>query len=282
MLFVKKILLALFLGVITFNSVCLAATPEPSKKIVLFYKVSDAVIQCQNSSEDMAAGTKELEKELNNHYSKRFIVQGVQRLPQDTILTAAEYFNKVKFNQIPFIVKIKLEGQGQSTTLYQNAFGAQKYGVSPSTKVHLEEATLVTNDDSVYIQDYGIKSYSSGTFAVGRDVYAAQTDPRKNTKNAIRACFRDACEFNDNINKYANPAAYEREYNRFTGNFKALTLAGDLAMTDTNTRIEKFKTWCNADDSRKICLITIGVWGDSPELMISYIDSLIKMGVYKE
>ncbi|NLU44043.1 MAG: hypothetical protein GXX11_04060 [Acholeplasmataceae bacterium] len=277
----KKILLALFSCLFVFNAICTAATPKPNKEVFLFYKVSDSVIQCQNADEDMLSGAKELEKELVNHYGKRFIVQGIERIPQGILLSVPEYFSKVKANQSPFIIIIDLEGQGQSTTLYQNAFGAQKVGIAPSTNVHLIEVVPYADDNNFYKYDYGIKSYSSGTIAMGRNIFAAQTDPRKNAKNSIRGCFRDACEFNESINKYANPAAYEQEYNRFTGNFKPLTCALEKFNDDANIQIEKFKSWCNADESRKAFLAPLNIFVNN-NFKINYINNLIKMGAYKE
>lgn len=276
----KKVLPVLFALVILSNF-CYASAPEPSQKVVLFYNVPDAILQCQNANEDLVAGKEELEKELVNHYNKRFIVQGIEKIPQDSLLTPADYFNKVKPGQRPFIIKIDLKGQGQSTTLYQNAFGAQKVGVAPATNVHLRESVPNIDDNTFYQYDYGIQSYSAGTFAVGRDIYAAQTDPRKNTKNAVRGCFRDACIFNDNINKYADPNAYEKEINRFTGNFKPISLTQGKTNADANAKIEKFKAWCNADKTRENYLIALDMINDT-NLMAIYIDNLVKMGIYQE
>ena len=283
----KKLLFVLF-TLMMLSNFCYATSLEPSKKVVLFYQVPDTVIQCQNTDEDMMSGTKELEKELVNHYSKRFLVQGIQRTPQDALLSESEYFNKVKPNQLPFIIKIDLEGQGQSTTLYQNAFGAQKIGIAPSTNVHLIEASPDADDNKFYKYDYGIKSYSAGTVAIGSDVIAVQTNPRINAKNAIRGCFRDACEFDESINKYADPVTYKKEYNRFTGNFKPITLAlekinaeENVKNADANTKIEKFKSWCNANEARNIYLLPLDTF-TSTNFKINYIDNLIKMGAYKE
>jgi len=276
----RKIIL-LVLVLLTIPAITLAAaTPEPTKNVILFYRVPDAVIQCQNSSEDMVKGAQELEKELTNHYGKRFIVQGIQRVKQDN-LSPADYQNMVKYHQSPFIIQIELKGQGQSVSYYQNAFGAQSTGFAPSTNVHLIEIIPNTNDNRFYQYDYGVQSYSAGTFAIGRDIYAAQKDPRKNAKNAIRGCFRDACIFDGSINKYANQAAYEKEINRFTGNFKPLSLGIEKTKTETNDKIEKFMTWCNADSSRKAYLVPLEMYSDS-NLKIIYIDQFIKMGVYKE
>lgn len=222
----KRIIL-IFLALIAFTSNCFASAPKPIQKVVLFYMVKDEALQCQNSNEDMLAGKEELEKELTDHYNNRFIVQGIERVPVGTIWTVQECFSKVKPNQLPFFIAIALDGQDQTEEHYQNAFGAQKTGVAPAIKVHLMEAIPDLEKNGFYQFDYGVQSYSAGTYAIGQNIYATQTDPRKNAKNAIRASFRDACKFNDSINKYANPKGYEKEYNRFTGNFKETSIVKD-------------------------------------------------------
>lgn len=276
----KKVLLLICLCIFGLNSVSYAAAPKPSQKIFLFYKVSDIILQCQNAEEDKIAGRTELEKDLTTHYNKRFIVQGVQRIPEDTILSAADYLAKVKPNQVPFIVEIELKGQGQSSDLYQNAYGAQTTGVAPTVNVNLKEFIVDMTDKKLHGLDYGVKSYGSGTFAVGRSVYAVEKDPRKNTKNAIRASFRDACRFNETINKYADPTAYEQEYNRFTGAFKTFAAVYGKAAENKNAKIEKFKQWCDADETRKSHWIAVS--SSHTDFAIAYINELIKMGVYKE
>jgi hypothetical protein len=277
----KKILFLLCLSVITFGAVCLAAAPEPSQKVFLFYKVPDEVLKCQNVDEDMQAGAAELEKELVNHYGKRFIVQGIERIPPDIKPSAAEYCAKVQPGQIPFFVKIELHGQGQASTLYQNAYGAQAVGIAPAVNVRLIEAIADGDNDTFYLYDYGTQSYSAGTFALGRKIYTTQKDPRINTKNAVRGTFRDACKFNETINKYADPAAYEQEFDRFTGNLKELSIAQEKALNEQNARIEKFKEWCNADETRKGYLMPLNS-NNSRAFVIAYIDNLIKTGIYKE
>lgn len=277
----KKVLLVLF-ALMMFLNFCYAATPEPTKKVVIIYRVSDAVLQCQNADENMIEGAQELEKELVNHYSKRFIVEGIQRgnTPEKS-MPISFYQDKVKNGQTPLIITIFLQGQGQSTTLYQNAFGAQKTGIAPAINVQLKEVIIDPNDNAVYSWDYGVQSYSAGTFAIGMNIYAAQTDPRKKAKNAIRACFRDACKFNEDINKYANPTAYENEHNRFVGNFKPLALTQEKANAEANAKIEKFQAWCNADEIRKAYLAPLSTTNDI-NFIISYIDNLAKIGVYTE
>lgn len=283
----KKILLLISISIFIITSICSAA-PAPTKKIVLFYKVQDAILQCQNSKEDMIEGAKEFEKELMEHYSKRFIVEDIKRIPVEEVLPTDEYFAKVKFNQTPFLVILTLEGQGYSTQLYQNAFGAQKIGAAPSTNVHLMEAVPDNNDKCFKVYDYKVQAYTAGTFAVGRTIFAAETDPRKNTKNAIRGCIRDACKFNESINKYANPKVYEIETSRFTGNFQETatslkeyhkkTMSNEYSV---NARIEKFKAWCAKDSIRKPYLNSFQMMTTN-ELKLNFIDTLIAAEMYVE
>lgn len=288
----KKLILSILFIFSISQPICSAAAPTPTKKVFLFYMVSDAVLACQNVEEDIVEGSKELEKELVSHYNKRFLVQGVKRFIPDKPISSAEnrkelftsLFSEISAGQTPFIVGIALEGQGESSTLYQNAYGAKKVGVAPSINVRLLE--IIPNSDSYHFYDYGVQSYSSGTFAVGMNIFAAQEDPRKNTKNAIRASFRDACKFDDSINKYANPADYEREYNRFTGNFKAGADANKKLYADANAKIEKFIAWCNTEDEnkdiRQAMLRMMNVMYPTIDGKINYINSMIHAGMYKE
>ncbi|MHC1714861.1 MAG: hypothetical protein AB9858_04595 [Acidaminococcaceae bacterium] len=277
----KKISLVL-LSLMLLTGICFAKDPEPTQKVVIFYNVPDAILQCQNSNEDIISGKEELEKELVNHYGKRFIVQGIERLTAGATITPSESFKKVKPNQTPFFIKISLDGQGESTATYQNAFGAKTSGVAPAINVHLLEAIPSIEDNTFYFHDYGVISYTAGTFALGMNVYAAQTDPRKNTKNAVRGCFRDACQFNQSINKYANPNAYENEYNRFTGNFKKLTLNETKKDTKLGIRIAKFITWCNSNATHRQYLMPLSNFDNNYTLIINYIDNLIQMHLYEE
>lgn len=276
----KKVLLMICFIIIAFNAVCYAVAPEPTKKVVLFYRVPDAILQCQNADEDMVAGATELEKELKNHYSKRFIVQEVRKAPEEKMLPDG-YKALIKPNQIPLIVTIDLEGQGSNVDYYQNAFGAKSAGVSPTINVHLVEALPNRYGNAFSWVDYGVQAYGSGTFAIGRDIFTAQSDPRKNVKNAVRGCFRDACKLNESINKYANPAAYEREFNRFTGNFEVASASDKKNNATALERIKKFEDWCKADKLRESYLIGLNSFTNIDQKII-LIDQAIKMGVYKE
>ena len=276
----KKLFLLFCFIMLAFNTVYAATIPEPTKKVVLFYRVPDTILQSQNADEDIVAGAAELEKELKNHYSKRFIVQEVRKAPEEKMLPDG-YQALIKPNQIPLIVTIDLEGQGSNVDYYQNAFGAKSAGVSQTVNVHLVEALPASNNNSFAWIDYGVQAYGAGTFAIGRDIFATQTDPRKNVKNAVRGCFRDACKLNESINKYANPAAYEKEVNRFTGNFEAVVAADQKTNSVALGKIKKFEDWCKADKMRESYLIGLNGFTNINQKIL-FIDQMIKMGVYKE
>ena len=53
-------------------------------------------------------------------------------------------------------------------------------------------------------------------------VVASEDDPRINTKNAVNDCITDACKLNDKVNRYADPASYEKEQARYKGEFNKL------------------------------------------------------------
>ncbi|MEG1727151.1 MAG: hypothetical protein RR321_04455 [Acidaminococcaceae bacterium] len=277
----KKILL-LVLSLMMLSGICFADAPEPTKKVVLFFKSSDVILQVQNDEEDIAKGKIELEEELKTHYSKRFIVDEVKFMPIDEYHLTQEYYDMVKPNQTPFIVTMELGGEGTSASQYQNAFGATATGVAPTVYVQLIELIADKSTGMLYQFDYGMQSYGAGTYSVGRYIYAAEENPRKNTKNSVRAVFRDACKYNDKINKYANPRAYEHEYNRFTGKFKEDTMAAEKINAPYIARIKKFEAWCNEKDANKVYLESINAFGNNILAKISYIDVLINMGIYKE
>ena len=142
---------------------------------------------------------------------------------------------------------IRLAGQGERVDEYQNAFGAKKYGKSPTTKLVMAESIFVEPDKVFYNINYGLLEYGAGTMAVGKDVYVLQKNARKNTKNAVRGAFRDACKFDTSINKYASPKLYKKEVARFLGDFKEYhqdTLAN-------NERYNKFIAWCEMSPERQ-------------------------------
>lgn len=276
----KKLVLLTACLLFMLCNVVSAADFQPNKKVVLFYRVSDAILQAQNSDEDMIKGKEEFEKELKDHYSKRFIVQEIRRAAGEPSQPPA-YQATIKPNQTPFIVKIDLEGEGTSVQNYQNAYGAQATGYAPGVNVHLVEAMPNSAGTEFIPCDYGTKLYSSGTFAVGMGIYAAQTDPRKNTKNAVRGSFRDACKFNDKINKFVNPLAYELEVARYQGNFEKCREIHNKMYGPALDKIKKFEAWCNADATRAPYLGGLNAMTSIDQKMI-YINQMEKMGVYKE
>lgn len=237
-------------------------------------------MKCQNE-EDIVAGRQELEKELFDHYGKRFVIKSIHRGNAPEIsMPPSFYLEKAGEGAAPLFVTIYLRGQGRAYSTYQNAFGATAVGTAPAVNVGLIE-TVVDIDEKYYSYDYWVSSYSAGTFAVGRSIFAAQESPRKNAKNSVRAIFRDACKFDNSINKYASPALYELEVARYMGDFQATEKIRNKLFAGVNTRIEKFVAWCKQDVARTGYLSPIEQT-QSLDFKINYINTLIQMGMYKE
>ena len=47
-------------------------------------------------------------------------------------------------------------------------------------------------------------------------------NPRINTKNAVNDCIKEACTLNSKVNRYADPAAYDKENARYNGEFEKI------------------------------------------------------------
>lgn len=276
----KKLLLLVTALTFLLCSVASAAEFQPTKKVVLFYRVSDAILQSQNDAEDIAKGQEEFEKELRKHYGKRFLVQDIKRNTYPPTSSPAFYQELIKPNQVPLMVQIELAGETTTSTNYQNAYGAKTTGYAPAIKVHLSEALPKTNGIEFTNVDYGIQTYSSGTFALGMNIYAAETDPRKNVKNAVRAAFRDACKLNEQINKYVDPMGAEIEIARFSGDFEKMEELQTKKYAPAITEIERFTAWCNADETKKVYLQGLEMM-PSIEQKLAYINQLKSMGYYK-
>ncbi|WP_299449101.1 hypothetical protein [uncultured Phascolarctobacterium sp.] len=198
----KLILCVLFLLIC---SVCAAA---PAKKVVLWYQVPDAILEVQNPENDMEKGKAELEAFIKTNYGKRFDIQIVKRAPEKN-LTAADVSLVTRPNWVPVIVKIDLAGVGT---------GEKLVGKYATVKVALQESAVV--DGTIYTYDYGVKEYDSSMLRVAGYVVASEDDPRINTKNAVNDCITEACTLNDKVNRYADPAAYEKENARYNGEFQ--------------------------------------------------------------
>ena len=119
-------------------------------------------------------------------------------------------------------------------------------------------------------------------------VAAADTDPRRNAKNAIKAALKDACSLNQAINKYANPTAYAIEQDRFYGNFKK---AHDLQSQQKETkstqgallraRVDKFVEYVHNHPELGVANLVDANRNDL-SLMGQIMDMYIKTGLYKE
>lgn len=274
----KKLLLLVTALTFLFCSVTSAAEFQPTKKVVLFYRVSDAILQSQNDAEDIAKGQEEFEKELLKHYSKRFLVQDVKRNTYQPT-SPVFYQELIKPNQVPLMVQIELAGETTTSTNYQNAYGAQATGYAPAINVHLSEALPRANSKEFVNVDYGIKTYSSGTFALGMNIYAAQTDPRKNVKNSVRASFRDACKLNEQINKFVDPMGAEIEMARFSGNFEKWKNYRHKNMLLHSQKSNVLQHGA-MQMKQKIFLQGLGMLS-TIEQKLAYINQLKSMGYYK-
>ena len=168
-------------------SVCAAA---PAKKVVLWYQVPEAVLEAQNLENDVEKGKTEFEAFLMANYGKRFPVQMIKQAA---------------------VVKLDLAGVGS---------GEKLVGKYSTVKVALKESTVV--DGKLFSYDYGIKEYDSSMLRVAGYVIASEDDPRINTKNAVNDCIKEACTLNSKVNRYADPAAYDKENARYNGEFEKI------------------------------------------------------------
>ncbi len=191
-------------------AICAVAAAAPASKVVLWYQVPEAVLQAQNSDNDVEKGKAEFEAYLSEKYGKRFAVQMVKRAP-DKELTASDVMLVTRPNWMPVVVQLQLAGVGS---------GDKLVGKYSTVKVGLKEAAVV--DGVLYFYDYGIKEYDSSMLRVAGYVLASEDDPRINTKNAVNDCIAEACMMKENINRYADPDAYTKEGYRYNGEFNKL------------------------------------------------------------
>lgn len=286
--FMKKWKVVLFLLCCLFSQIGFAAETAKKLAVCLIYKVPDTVLQSQNKEEDMVAGQKEFEKDLLKAYSKRFDVREMKRVDEKETHPTQEYVAMAKPGEIPLLVLVKLEGNGVSVDHYQNAFGAKVDGVAPSTFVHIQEGTIDRNDNSFCGWDYGKREYTAGTFSMGRMVAAVDTDPRRNTKNAVKAALKDVCALTPGINKYTNPEMYTIDLYRFQGDFKKASelnqqrkAAQDVKEAPLRARVDKFINYVHNHPELGITNLVDANQNDL-SLMKDFMDSYIKMGLYKE
>lgn len=203
----KKLLLCMM-----FLLICsVGAAASPAQKVVLWYQVPDAILEAQNEENDMAKGKVEFEKLLQEQYSKRFDIQNIKRANANQV-TAQDLTLITRPDWKVFLVKLDLAGTGTGEKLL--------LGTYATVKVSLQEKAAFNN--KLYTYDYGIQEYDSSKLRVAGYVLASEENPRINTKNAVIACIKDACKFDEQINRYADPAAYQKEEDRYNGNFVAL------------------------------------------------------------
>lgn len=270
------------IGIVVCGSAEVMAAEETKEKpeVIIYYKIPEGVLLAQNSAGNIEEGRTEFEEDLQEYYGKRFTIANVLALPANVVDNKSAE-NLIQQNRKVFIVDINLEGQGQSEELFQNAFGAQTIGISPTIKVHLVESASDAEDNKIYSYDYGQQEYGKGFVAIGRTVLAADTDPRTNVKDSVKAMMRDACKLNrQNINKYVNPIAYSYEVDRYAGNFKRISIMQEKRKNELNARFAKFRQWCQADPNYSSLLPMFDNY--SVEQKLAFIDTLISYGAYRE
>lgn len=202
-----------------------AADSTSNKHVVVFYRVPETVISCQRSDGDLVKGQKEFENMLKKNYSKRFIVERIQKAP-DEDLSASQILELAGSGNIPILLKITLTGQHTISQTWQNAFGAQTTGYAPAIDMTVWEGTVDKDDISIY--GYGPISlyWSPGTYSLLGEIFTS-TDARVNTKNAIKWLVKsiNSKQYLDpHINQYTNPEAYEIAKAMYLGDFKKATL----------------------------------------------------------
>ena len=273
------VLASIFLAGTVLTSATASEPTSEKRNVNIYYYVQDSILKAQNSDGNMAAAKNEFENDVKEYYGKRFNVQSVQPYPQDMVAPEkAEKF--MEENKDPFIITIELEGTGVRTEHYQNAYGAQSEGISPTVKVHLKEGDKDISDNKVYAFDYGTVEYGKGTFALGRDIFVVDKDPRRNVKDSVKARMRDACTFNmSGINEYANPFEYSLEVARFKGDFKTLTEVREKYVQNLEMQIHKFENWMKDDPVYSVYYPEFEKFSDQQKLV--YINGLIQAGIYK-
>ncbi|MDO5787650.1 MAG: hypothetical protein Q4P09_08085 [Phascolarctobacterium sp.] len=202
----KKLILCILCLLVC--SVCAAA--EPAKKVVFWYQVPEVILEVQNPEHDVEKGKVEFEAFLKEKYGKRFNIQIFKCAPEKE-LTVADVSLVTRPNYVPVIVNIDLAGVGT---------GEKLVGKYATVKVALKETVAI--DGKFYSYDYGVKEYDSSMLRVAGYVVASEDDPRINTKNAVNDCITDACKLDTKVNRYADPAAYEKEQARYKGEFNKL------------------------------------------------------------
>ena len=183
----KKLILCIMCLLIC--SICSAA---PAQKVVLWYQVPEVILEAQNSENDVEKGKAEFEAFLKE-------------------LKAEDVKLVTRPNLVPIVVKLELAGVGS---------GDKLVGKYSTVKVALQESTVVGNELITY--DYGIKEYDSSMLRVAGYVVASEDDPRINTKNAVNKCITEACTLDTKVNRYADPAGYEKERARYNGEYQKL------------------------------------------------------------
>lgn len=285
---INKILGVLLFFVVFFaNSLCFAEDENKLMRVELIYKVPESILLSQNKDENIQEGQKEFETYLKGKYSKRFDIRKIERQKFEETHTPAEYLQKVQPLETPLLVIINLEGTGTSVDHYQNAFGAKVDGVAPSVFVRVKEIVIDRKTGTYDGMDYGRQEYTAGTIAWGRDVYAVNTNPRTNVKNAVKAAINDVCRIDKSINKYANPTKYQKEIDRYYGRFEKINkaekqeaLEKEQKEAPDRARVAKFLEWAKKQPGLE--MVVNMVKNNGTEFGLQTIEMYKAMGLYVE
>lgn len=274
----KKIFTLLCMAVFClFSSWAWAAeAPAPTQKIVLFYQVPETIITHYIKKSDRAMAFATFEEQLNKEYSKRFLVEDIRQVPQET-QSLSDYRKLIAPDQLPLIVTFNpvtqyLSGQAAMTAATANAIATLLTGVSSANeyKTNLVESFPNLDDDCFYDYDYGVTTHT----ASAGSRYSSPESPSKATKKLVAETIHRACK----LRSYDDPIKSQKELDRFVGNFKAKHFE-ELANTQL---IKDFEAWCHEDPTdkdRAKMLKYFYIQGDKAR-QVHYINKKIEKGQY--
>ena len=229
-----KRLFAIVLLIISISSIAFANGEASKKKsVVIFYKVPDSVLACQNDSDDIVKGKVEFEKTVKEAYKNRFNIEGVQESPLQS-LSASEYLKMVKVYQKPLILVIKPTDYTTEYLEWRNYWGGTMGADVPKVTCYFAEYMISAKKEIIGYEhlDSWYRAYAQPTdFGV-----KVQRDPRRNTKRAIATILKNiVCKSDvENINKYVEAEKYQFEIDRYNGNFENFSTITVSGLTNIN------------------------------------------------
>lgn len=190
------------------------AAERIKQKVTVFYNVDDAILEAQNSDNDIIRGQQEFEDEIKGNMAKRFEIMAIKRIKPIETSAPLKYNRDELYNiplsQVPVLLEIKVTGISSHTDTYQNAFGAKSYITVPDVNVHfLELIGERSTSNRWMIQTVNADLvYHPQSYAMGRDLYVANRNDRTLVKNSVRGTIRDRGKFLP-PNKYVYRDAYK-------------------------------------------------------------------------